>query len=135
MRAGKPIDRLLVAEGRTHSDVVDELVALAQGAGVSVEHRDRGDLDELTDGLVHQGVVALAPPFPYVELSAVLGRARDVGEPPLLVALDGVTDPHNLGSIARTAEAVGAHGLIVPGRRSAAVTPSAEKAAGCIGRT
>jgi 23S rRNA (guanosine2251-2'-O)-methyltransferase len=129
LRAGRPVDRILVAAGRDDVPVLADIRDLAAGAGIRVEPVDRADLDALTDGLVHQGVVALAPPFAPVPLEDVLARADAAGEAALLVALDGVTDPHNLGSIARTAEAVGAHGLLVPGRRSAGITPTGEKAA------
>lgn len=129
LRAGGEVQELLLAEGREPDTAVDEVLALARDARVRVRRVDRGRLDEATDGLVHQGVVAVAPPFQTVTLAQVLDRADAAGEPPLLVALDGVTDPHNLGSIARTAEAVGAHGLLLPGRRTASVTPVVEKAA------
>lgn len=129
LRAGRRIDRVLVARGRTASPVLDELLGAARSAGVEIEEVDRDELERRAPGLVHQGVVALAPAFPTVDLATLVARAREASEPPLLVALDGVTDPHNLGSIARTAEAVGAHGLILPARRSAAVTPTVEKAA------
>jgi 23S rRNA (guanosine2251-2'-O)-methyltransferase len=129
LRAGGPVHRVLLAAGRDDSPVVAEIRALADASAVPVEAVERAALDQLTDGLVHQGVVAEAPPFPYARLDDVLARAEAASERPLLVALDGVTDPHNLGSIARTAEAVGAHGLLVPGRRAAGVTATAEKAA------
>ncbi len=120
---------LLLASGREPDAATSELLELARAAGVRVRTVERSQLDDATDGLVHQGVVAVAPPFFTVTLAQVLERAATVGEPPLLVALDGVTDPHNLGSIARTAEAVGAHGLLLPGRRTASVTAVVEKAA------
>lgn len=129
LRAGRPVRRLAVTRGRTGSDVLDDVLALAAQAGVPVDHVMRDDLDARAQGLVHQGVVATAPPFPYADLEQVLDRAEAAGEVPLLVALDGVTDPHNLGSVCRTAEAVGAHGVVVPARRAAPVTPVAEKAA------
>ena len=129
LRADRPVRRVTVASGRSDSAVLDELLALAQAAGVPVDRVGRDELDTRAEGLVHQGVVAVAPAFPYAELDAVLGAAEDAGATPLLVALDGVTDPHNLGSICRTAEAVGAHAVVVPARRSASVTPVAEKAA------
>jgi 23S rRNA (guanosine2251-2'-O)-methyltransferase len=109
--------------------VVDDLLRLAREGGVPVDEVDPATIDDRANGLVHQGVLALAPAFPYASLDEVLAGAARAGEAPLLVALDGVTDPHNLGSIARTAEAVGAHGLLVPSRRAAGVTPTAEKAA------
>lgn len=127
LRAGQRVDRVLVADTREGSAVLDEVLELARDQGVPVGEVERAELDRRADGLVHQGVLALAPPFPYVSLDDVLEPATD--DRALLVALDGITDPHNLGSIARTAEAVGAHGLIVPGRRTATVTPTVEKAA------
>ena len=129
LRAGGDIREVLVAVGRTPDPATDELLQLARDAGVRIRTVERGQLDGVTDGLVHQGIVAVAGPFRTVTLAQVLERAAAAGEPPLLVALDGVTDPHNLGSIARTAEAVGAHGLLLPGRRTASVTPVVEKAA------
>ena len=129
LRAGGEVRELTLASGRADDAVVEELLALAAAAGVRVRRVDREQLDRATGGLVHQGVVAVAPPFRTVTLAQVLQVAATAGEPPLLVALDGVTDPHNLGSIARTAEAVGAHGLLLPGRRTASVTPVVEKAA------
>ncbi len=129
LRAGRDVREVLVAHGRTADPVTDELLQLARDAGVRIRTVEREQLDVATDGLVHQGVVAVADPFRTVTVAQVLDRAAGAGEPPLLVALDGVTDPHNLGSIARTAEAVGAHGLLLPGRRTASVTPVVEKAA------
>lgn len=129
LRAGQPLQRILVSSSRSGSTVLDEIRSAARDAGIAVEDVEPSTIDDRAEGLVHQGVVALAPPFPYARLDEVLARAEAAGEAPLLVALDGVTDPHNLGSIARTAEAVGAHALLVPSRRTAGVTPTAEKAA------
>ena len=128
LRSDQRLDRILVADTRGRSEVLDEIVALAAERGVPVTRTDRGELDRRADGLVHQGVVAEAPPFPTVSLEDLLARIP-ADDPVLLVALDGVTDPHNLGSIARTAEAVGAHGILVPSRRAASVTPTVEKSA------
>lgn len=129
LRAGRPVLSVTVADTRGGSEVLEEILALAGERGVAVHEVERSELDRRAEDLVHQGVVATAPPFPYADIDDVLGRAAAAGEPPFLVALDRITDPHNLGSIARTAEAVGAHGLIVPGRRAAGVTPVVEKAA------
>jgi 23S rRNA (guanosine2251-2'-O)-methyltransferase len=129
LRAGRKVHDIAVADTRSDSEVFDDLVALAAARRVPVRRIPRDDLDRLAEGLVHQGVVATAPAFAYQELEAVLERAEKAGEVPLLVALDGVTDPHNLGSICRTAEAIGAHAVLVPGRRAVHVTPTAEKAA------
>jgi 23S rRNA (guanosine2251-2'-O)-methyltransferase len=129
LRAGQPVHRVLVSSTRGGSGVLDDLRRAARDRGVPVDEVEADVIDDRAEGLVHQGVLALAPPFPYARLDDVLAHAETVGEAPLLVALDGVTDPHNLGSIARTAEAVGAHALLVPSRRAAGVTPTAEKAA------
>lgn len=129
LRAGAALHRIEVAAGREGSDVLDEIVALAAERGVPLEHRDRDELDRRAGDVVHQGVVASAPPFPYATLDEVLDRDTVGDDPPFLVALDHVTDPHNLGSVARTAEAVGAHALLIPDRRAAGVTPTVEKAA------
>lgn len=129
LRAGRRVHRVHVAHGRSDSEVLDELLDLARQASVPVDQVPRDDLDTRAEGLVHQGVVATAPPFQYADLDELLDRADAAGEVPLVVALDGVTDPHNLGSVCRTAEAVGAHAVVVPGRRAASVTPVAEKAA------
>ena len=128
LRAGADVDQIHIAATRTASEVLDEILDRAASQGVAVQEHEPGDLDALAEGLVHQGVVAVAPPFVYRDLDEVLEAVPD-GERPFLVALDGVTDPHNVGSVARTAEAVGAHGLLVPARRAAGVTPAVEKAA------
>jgi 23S rRNA (guanosine2251-2'-O)-methyltransferase len=129
LRARRPVHLVRVADTREPDAVIDEVVQLAEERGVRVEVVPRDRLDDLAPDLVHQGIVATAPPFPYSDLAGAIAAAERAGEPPLLVLLDGVTDPHNLGAIARSAEAVGAHALLVPGRRSASVTPVAEKAA------
>lgn len=125
--AGGEVRRLVVDDDRHRTDEITELLDLARDAGVPVDRVARADVDDLAEGQVHQGVVALAPPFAYAQLDSLLGRPS--GRDRLLVALDGITDPHNVGSIARTAEAVGAAGLLVPSRRASGITPTVEKAA------
>ncbi|MEX0835874.1 MAG: 23S rRNA (guanosine(2251)-2'-O)-methyltransferase RlmB [Nitriliruptor sp.] len=129
LRARRPIEVIRLQDTRDPDPLVDEIVALAEEQKVRVETVPRDRLDALAPDLVHQGLVATAPPFPYSDLAGAIAAAERAGDPPLLVLLDGVTDPHNLGAIARTAEAVGAHALLIPGRRSVSVTPVAEKAA------
>lgn len=121
LRAGRRLHEVVLAGGRTRSAELDGIAAAARLAGVTVRWADTGELEALAEGVRHQGVVALAPPYPYVGLQQVA-----CGD--LLVVLDGVTDPQNLGSIARSAEAAGAGGLVLPRRRSAHVTAAAEKA-------
>ena len=129
LRAARPVREIVIAGTRGGSGPVAEIAALAASAGVPVREAAPGELERLAPGAVHQGVLAIAPPFPLVDVDRLLAHATASGRPPLLVAVDGVTDPHNLGSIARTAEAVGAHGLVLPDRRSAPITPVVEKAA------
>jgi 23S rRNA (guanosine2251-2'-O)-methyltransferase len=105
------------------ADVLEE----ARAAGVLVRAVDPDELERLTGGTSHQGIVAVAPPYSYAGLEDLLARAGE--SPALLVALDQVTDPHNVGAVARTTEAVGGHGLLIPARRAAGVTPAGEKAA------
>jgi 23S rRNA (guanosine2251-2'-O)-methyltransferase len=129
LRAGRRLHEIVVADTREGSGPVADIERLAADAGVPVRHVRPDELERLAPDAVHQGVVALAPPFPLVDVDRLLAHAEESGRPPLLVAVDGVTDPHNLGSIARSAEAVGAHGLVLPDRRSAPITPVVEKAA------
>jgi 23S rRNA (guanosine2251-2'-O)-methyltransferase len=105
--------------------VPESLIALARSRGVPVEVVPRGVLDRCARGATHQGVVAEAEGFPYAELEDVLARG---GAEPLIVVLDGIQDPQNLGAILRTAEAAGVHGVIVPRDRAAGVTPAAVRA-------
>lgn len=127
LRADAPVAAVHVAAGREDTDEIAAIRELAEGAGAAVHVVGREELDGLAGGVTHQGVVAVGPPYRYRDVDELLNA--DGGQPTLLVALDEVTDPHNLGSIARTAEAVGADGLVVPGRRTVGVTPAAEKTA------
>ncbi len=128
LRAGVPVMRLLVAEGMKPDSGVDETLRLAQQAGVPVQRVARRELDKLSERGAHQGLVAEVAPFRFTPLEQVI--VSTVDEPrALVVALDHVTDPGNLGAIVRTAEVAGAAAVVAPERRSAAVTPAAYKAA------
>jgi 23S rRNA (guanosine2251-2'-O)-methyltransferase len=122
LRAGVPATALHVAIGLATDDRVSESVRLAADAGLSILEVPRADLDRLAGGALHQGVALQVLPYEYAFPEDVLVAARDSGAPPLLVALDGVTDPRNLGAVVRSAAAFGAHGLLVPQRRSAGMT-------------
>lgn len=122
LRAGVPATALYVALGIDADDRVAEAVRRAADRGVSVLEVQRAELDRLTNGAVHQGVALQMPPFSYAHPDDLLEAAEATGEPPLLVALDGVTDPRNLGAVIRSAAAFGANGVVVPQRRSAGVT-------------
>ncbi|MBQ7454822.1 MAG: 23S rRNA (guanosine(2251)-2'-O)-methyltransferase RlmB [Clostridia bacterium] len=125
LRSGRDIEKLLVAKGDL-SATAREIVAMAHEARVPVQMVERIRLDELARN--HQGMIAFASAYHYSEVDDMLRDARMRGEPPFLVILDGVTDPHNLGAVIRTAAAVGAHGVIVPERRAVGLTPAAVKA-------
>jgi 23S rRNA (guanosine2251-2'-O)-methyltransferase len=128
LRAERAIDEILIAAGAKHGGALAEIVRMAQGRGVRIRELPRKELEARAQSRNPQGVIATATGFDYVTVDALLASARSSGELALLVALDGVTDPQNLGAVARSADAAGAHGLIVPRRRSAPVTAGAEKA-------
>ncbi len=126
LRAQRPIEEILVARGVHPRGALSELMALAEKAGVQVREVPRGELDRLTRH--HQGVLARIQAFEYATLEDLLAKAKARGEPPFLLMLDSVQDPQNLGTLLRTAEAVGVHGVILAERRAAGVTPAVVKA-------
>jgi 23S rRNA (guanosine2251-2'-O)-methyltransferase len=129
LRAGRrQAFKLLLAEGLRPTGIVGEIVALARQAGVLIQEVDRRELDRLGDELNHQGLAAEVSAYPYVDLPDLLQGARGAGEPPFLLLLDHLRDPQNLGSLLRSAEAAGVHGVVIPGRRAAEVTPAAVRA-------
>ncbi|MBP3656212.1 MAG: 23S rRNA (guanosine(2251)-2'-O)-methyltransferase RlmB [Clostridia bacterium] len=125
LRAGRDIEKLLVARGELIGSA-REIVALAREAKIVVQEVDRTRLDAMAPN--HQGLIAVASAYAYKTIDDMLALAKERGEAPFLVILDGVTDPHNLGAIIRSAECVGAHGVIIPERRAVGLTPSAVKA-------
>ena len=125
LKSGRDIEKLLVAKGDL-SGTAQQIVAMAHEAHVPVPMVERVRLDELAKN--HQGMIAFASAYQYADVDDMLELASDRGEDPFLVILDGVTDPHNLGAVIRTAAAVGAHGVIVPERRAVGLTPAAVKA-------
>ena len=125
LRAGRDIEKLLVARGELIGSA-REIVAMAREAKIIVQEVDRVRLDAMAPN--HQGLIAVASAYSYKTVDDMLALAKERGEAPLLVILDGVTDPHNLGAIIRSAECVGAHGVIIPERRAVGLTPAAVKA-------
>jgi 23S rRNA (guanosine2251-2'-O)-methyltransferase len=128
LRAGRRTIRRVWLARQDRGGIVGSILMLAQDHALPVEVRSRADLDRLTKGTAHQGVLAEVGPFPYVSPEEVVARALDGPDAPFLVVLDGLQDPQNLGAILRTAEAAGAHGLILPRDRAAGVTPAAVRA-------
>jgi 23S rRNA (guanosine2251-2'-O)-methyltransferase len=129
LRAGRPVSRVLVARTAHGPGPLREILDAARRRGIPVQPVDSRRLDGLAQGLPHQGVAALAAVQALVDLDDVLDVARRRGEAPLVVVLDGVEDPHNLGAVIRTAEAAGAHGVVVPRRRAVGLTPAVARAA------
>jgi 23S rRNA (guanosine2251-2'-O)-methyltransferase len=129
LRAGRrTVERVLLAEGVEPGGVVAEIVALCQQASISVSHVPRVELDRLGRDLLHQGVAAQVSPYPLADWEEILSMAAERDETPFILALDSVQDPQNVGSLLRTAEAVGVHGVVIPRRRAAGITPAVSRA-------
>lgn len=126
LRRGDVVSRILIARGAHETKPIQDILEMARTAGVPVDIVERSLLDRRAPGAVHQGVVAIAEPFEYATVDAIVQRAQK--EPLFVLALDSVQDPQNLGTLLRTAEAVGVHGVLLPEHRAAAVTPAVEKA-------
>ncbi|KAA8995980.1 23S rRNA (guanosine(2251)-2'-O)-methyltransferase RlmB [Paenibacillus spiritus] len=126
LRAGRTLNKIWIAE-TAQKHLTAPILAEARQAGVIVQHVDKRKLDQLAPGLQHQGVVAQAAPFAYSTVEEMLAAAEAKDEPPFLLLLDEIEDPHNLGSILRTADCTGVHGVIVPKRRSAQITATVSR--------
>jgi len=121
---GKPIDRILLRREKNQplEGTLRLIAGKARDAGVVVRETERAKLDAISESGRHQGVIAICPAKAYVEIDDMLSLAKERGEQPFVLILDGITDPHNLGAIIRSAEAGGAHGVIIPKRRAAGLT-------------
>ena len=128
LRAGQEVSRLLIADNVEHGPQIREIRDLARKSGLQAEAVTRGELDRQSRTKKSQGVVAVLPDRRYVQVEDLILAADSRDEPPLLAVLDGVVDPHNLGAIARTLHAAGGHGMIIPERRAASVSPGAMRA-------
>ena len=127
LKAGRTIDKVFLASGETDS-TLRYIASLAKKAGAVVTYCDRRKLDTMSQTGAHQGVIAMAAAHAYVSVEDILAYASEKGEQPLIVICDEITDPHNLGAIIRTAECAGAHGVIIPKRRSSGLTAVVGKA-------
>ena len=121
LRSGETIDKIYLAKGETDK-TLGHIASRAREKGIVVVEADRRKLDGMSRTHAHQGVIALAAMREYVSVQSLLDAAAEKGEAPLLVVCDEISDPHNLGAILRTAECAGAHGVIIPKRRSAGLT-------------
>ncbi|MCX8130926.1 MAG: 23S rRNA (guanosine(2251)-2'-O)-methyltransferase RlmB [Clostridia bacterium] len=127
LRSERSINKIFVAKGEREGSI-KQIIALAKEKGIVLQEVDRVKLDNLSQTHSHQGVIAFVAVKEYVEVDDILKIAEERGEPPFIVLLDEITDPHNLGSILRTADAVGAHGVVIPKRRSIGLTATVSKA-------
>jgi len=127
LRADVPVTGLYVAEGAERDGRLREAFQVASERGVGLLEVSRGELDRMTGGAVHQGLAIRVPAYEYAHADDLLDRAAEAGEPALVVALDSVTDPRNLGAVVRSAAGFGAHGVLVPERRAAGMTAAAWK--------
>lgn len=127
LRAGRAIDKIYIARGEVDA-TLGHIASKARGAGIVVVEADRRKLDAMSQTHAHQGVIALCAVKASCTIAEILALASARGEPPFVVVCDEISDPHNLGAIIRSAECAGAHGVIIPKRRSAGLTAVVEKA-------
>ena len=125
LKAGRDINKIFVERGEKHGSV-KEIMAKAREAGIVIAEVEKAKLERMTSEN-HQGVIAIVPPFDYCDMEDILNLAKEKGETPFVILLDGIEDPHNLGAIIRTAETAGVHGIIIPKRRSASVNSTVSK--------
>ncbi|CAH8773233.1 23S rRNA (guanosine(2251)-2'-O)-methyltransferase RlmB [Paenibacillus dendritiformis] len=126
LRSGRTIHKIWIADN-AQKHLTQPIIAEAKKAGVIVQTADKRKLDQMAEGVQHQGVVAQVAAYGYVEVDDILARAEAKGETPFLLVLDEIEDPHNLGSILRTADCTGVHGVIIPKRRSVGLTATVSK--------
>ncbi|HHT50755.1 MAG TPA: 23S rRNA (guanosine(2251)-2'-O)-methyltransferase RlmB [Eubacteriaceae bacterium] len=132
LKSGRTIEKILVSKGEL-SGSIGEILGIARDKKIIIQKVDRKKLDEISLTHSHQGIIAIGSAHNYVEVEDILKRAKEKQEDGFIIILDEITDPHNLGSILRTADACGAHGIIIPKRRSVGLTPIvAKSSAGAI---
>nr|WP_314771029.1 23S rRNA (guanosine(2251)-2'-O)-methyltransferase RlmB [uncultured Peptostreptococcus sp.] len=127
LKNNRPIEKIMVNKASKEGSI-KKILAMAKEKKVIIQEVDRHKLDEMSESHAHQGVIAITSDYRYYDLDEILDIPKEKGEDPFFIILDGITDPHNLGSIIRTADAVGAHAVIIPKRRSVQITPIVAKA-------
>ncbi len=134
-RAGRPMDKLLILDG-CRDGPIQSIIREARKQETIIQYVSRERLDQMSPGGKHQGVIAYGAAYAYAEIEDMLRAAREKNEPPFLLLLDGIEDPHNLGAIIRTANLAGAHGVIIPKRRAVGLTAVVAKvSAGALNYT
>lgn len=122
LKSGREIDKLFIQKGQTEGSI-KQIIAIARDKNILIKEVDKGKLDRISVTNSHQGVIASAALYKYYELDDILKIAEDKGEEPFIIILDEITDPQNLGSILRSCDGAGVHGVIIPKRRAASLTP------------
>lgn len=126
LESGKDINKIFVTKGERHGSI-NKIVAIAREKKVIIVEKDKRQMDEMAQNENYQGVIAIVPPFEYCKIEDILDVAKERNEDPFVLILDGIEDPHNLGSIIRTAETAGVHGIIIPKRRAVGVNSTVNK--------
>lgn len=126
LESKKDINKIFVTKGEKHGSI-NKILAMARERNVIIVEKDKRQMEQMAQTPNYQGVIAIVPPFEYCEIEDILEDAKNKNEDPFVLILDGIEDPHNLGSIIRTAETAGIHGVIIPKRRAAAVNSTVNK--------
>ena len=126
LKSGKDINKLYIQKGEKHGSII-EIISLARDKKIVIVEEEKHKLDQMSQTNNHQGVIAIVPPYEYCDVDDILKEAEKRNEKPFIVILDSIEDPHNLGSIIRTAECAGVHGIIIPKRRSASINSTVNK--------
>ena len=126
LESGKDINKIFITRGEKHGSI-NKIISMAKQRKIIIVEKDKKQMDSMAKVQNYQGVIAQVPPFEYCKVEDILEYAKSKNEDPFLLILDGIEDPHNLGSIIRTAETAGVHGVIIPKRRAAAVNSTVNK--------
>ena len=126
LESGKDINKIFITKGEKHGSI-NKIIAKAKQNGIIIVEKDKNQMRQMAQNENYQGVIAIVPPYEYCEIEDILEEAKIKKEAPFILILDGIEDPHNLGSIIRTAETAGVHGIIIPKRRAAQVNSTVNK--------
>ncbi len=126
LESGKDVNKIFITKGEKHGSI-NKIIAIAKERKILIVEKDKRQMDQIAQTENYQGVIAIVPPFEYCEIEDILQEAKERKEDPFVLILDGIEDPHNLGSIIRTAETAGVHGIIIPKRRATAVNSTVNK--------
>ena len=126
LESGKDINKIFITKGEKHGSI-NKIIAKAKERKIVIIEKEKNKMNEMAQNSNYQGVIAIVPPFNYCEVENILECAQKRNEEPFILILDGIEDPHNLGSIIRTAETAGVHGIIIPKRRAASVNSTVNK--------